>query len=350
MATADPVHDSSRGTLAAQREHLRRVVEGAGADAIGPLRALLALDRERLGQDERARQARLEMRMRVQDSMERLRACETPKALIEATPREACLACGFSRAMLSEVRGSLWVPSAIETAVGGWHGEESLREYLATARFPLDHLLLETEMVRRRVPVLVGDASSDRRTNRVLVRRAHLTSYVAAPIMPTRRVIGFLHADRFGQDRPCDAADRDALWHFAEHFGLLFERSVLLETLEAQRVRVQRTLRGAAAQIDEVCRTNVTLVRRGPIATAPRVPRRRDGLSRLDTLLTPREREVLELLAAGASNAETAERLVISKGTVKSHVKRIHRKLRVSDRAAAVSTYLRILRLDESGR
>jgi len=68
-----------------------------------------------------------------------------------------------------------------------------------------------------------------------------------------------------------------------------------------------------------------------------------DAAKRL-TGLTRRERELVALVAAGASNKEIAERLSIAERTVKAHLTSIFRKLGVSSRL-----HLAVYALDEQG-
>lgn len=56
-----------------------------------------------------------------------------------------------------------------------------------------------------------------------------------------------------------------------------------------------------------------------------------------DPALSPAERRVLELVAAGASNQDAAERLTVSVATVRKHLEHAYRKLGVSNRTAAVA-------------
>ena len=60
-----------------------------------------------------------------------------------------------------------------------------------------------------------------------------------------------------------------------------------------------------------------------------------------DSLLTAREREILQLLADGMSNADVAKKLFISQETVKSHVRHILAKLEADTRTQAVAIALR---------
>ena len=69
------------------------------------------------------------------------------------------------------------------------------------------------------------------------------------------------------------------------------------------------------------------------------------GKSNVD-ILTPREREILQLLADGMSNVDVADKLFISQETVKSHVRHILAKLEADTRTQAVAIALREAMID----
>ncbi len=77
-------------------------------------------------------------------------------------------------------------------------------------------------------------------------------------------------------------------------------------------------------------------VTRAVIEEFSRRPRRLEDHKQKLEDLTPRELEVLELLARGRSNAEIATALVVTEGTVKTHVARVLQKLDLRDRVQAV--------------
>jgi DNA-binding CsgD family transcriptional regulator len=337
--------NGDRAVLATRREQLRADLADPSADRAGALAELAAVDREIWLRDNRAHTAQVENLLRVHEAMARLRECETTTELMRAAPRELCDSCGFTRAMISQVHGSVWVPEVLEVQEGADPDVEALRAFIEAAEIPLKHMLLETDLVRRRVAALVTDPVNNPRTFDELVRVSRSTSFVAAPIMPTGRVIGFLHADRLGAPEPVTARDRDLLWAFAEHFGLVFERTAVAERLAEQRSRLSDALALAAAGIDHLYSHDLELVRRAtPVTSAP--ASQRSTASRIDGLLTAREREVLELLSTGSTNAGVGRQLVISEGTIKVHLRRIYRKLHVNNRTEAVAKYLNLLSLD----
>jgi DNA-binding NarL/FixJ family response regulator len=93
---------------------------------------------------------------------------------------------------------------------------------------------------------------------------------------------------------------------------------------DAPRDELLRAIRTAAA---------------GEAVLSPSVASRLVGRVRApeESLLSPRELEVLALVADGATNRAAGDRLHLSEATVKTHVLSIYAKLRVGDRAAAVA-------------
>ncbi len=105
----------------------------------------------------------------------------------------------------------------------------------------------------------------------------------------------------------------------------------LLKDMPAEDITI--AVRQAARGIDALLAPTVT--RRLIDRFARTAPRPKTDQNRLREL-TPRERDVLELIARGLSNTEIADQLVIGQTTVKTHVARILMKLHLRDRVQAV--------------
>ena len=102
---------------------------------------------------------------------------------------------------------------------------------------------------------------------------------------------------------------------------------------------VKRTLGGESPLNQELALQLISRftreARRPDESALPAASRRRGAGAPAPEALTPRELEVLQLLARGKSNPQIAQELVISRLTAKTHVERIIRKLEVSDRTQA---------------
>ena len=90
--------------------------------------------------------------------------------------------------------------------------------------------------------------------------------------------------------------------------------------------------RGPGLDFTERDRAALTLLRPHLYQACLDAERRRHSVPRL----TPRQKDLLHLLAAGHTNTQIARRLGISEGTVRTHLENIYEKLHVSSRTAAV--------------
>ena len=110
-------------------------------------------------------------------------------------------------------------------------------------------------------------------------------------------------------------------------------------TKDAGAAEIQQALHrvagGEAALDPAIQRHLVAAIAAAPTEPAPPAPGQ-PGTPCWPDGLTPREAQVLTLIAAGLSNAEIAERLVVSEATVKSHVNHLLPKIGARDRAQAV--------------
>jgi len=261
----------------------------------------------------------------------------SPREMIQAAPIVLSRELAFARTMISTVRGSLWLPERlhIENEEADPTSRQFLR-YVAGAQIQLAYAPLETDLVRKRCGALVPKPANDKRTFKEIVEISGSYGYIAAPITVQGRAIGILHADRPEGHGSVTTDHLEQLEAFAECLAVAFESAVLEEKVAQQRVEVDSLcgnvefLLSASAQSSLRSSSDTAVADQG-------AHRGRDY--RVVPTLTAREREIMSHVATGATNGQIARCLVISEGTVKSHLKHIAKKLNTSSRAAAVAVF-----------
>jgi DNA-binding CsgD family transcriptional regulator len=231
-------------------------------------------------------------------ALDELRSASTIVDLVEAVPYQS-VQLGYDRALFSWVERERWVPRCAHIS----EAPSMAKALVAAGGPPYAHTrqMLEIDIVRERRSLLVRNVEGNPRVHQGLWAVTQSRGYVAAPVVSQGRVAAFVHLDRHLDSEPPDEFDRDLLAAFCQGVGLMLDKLY------------------AAGDRDEAAPDHVSAAWPGA--------------------LTRREKEVLALVAAGLTNAEIGARLYIGEETVKTHLKRLTRKLRVSSRSQAAAAY-----------
>jgi DNA-binding CsgD family transcriptional regulator len=235
---------------------------------------------------------------------------------------ELCDALGFDKALLSFVEDDGFV---VEESDHGLGGPTVIRRRGCVA---------ERHCIRLRGTIRTNEDDAPAAPDyRDLLGSEH---YLVVPVIAESRVVALLHVSRCSE-RGLSAGDIDVLDTFASAYSLLHERMVNTERVQQQRTSIARAAARLTEEADRIAAAAISLDvefedRVEPPTIAPD--------SALAAALSDRERQVFERLVLGASNAEIADVLVITVETVKTHVKRILRKIGAINRSEAIALYM----------
>jgi LuxR family transcriptional regulator, regulator of acetate metabolism len=286
----------------------------------------------------------------VREALHRLRGAETMPQIIDRAAVEICRSCGVDRCVLMSMKEGRLIAESVHFGQDP-DGQERWTGYALAHPPKIDPRDPEIELLRRHGPILVSDNATSRGVGDIS-RAAQSTGYVGAPVMVHGSVIGTLFADRTFTAETVDTVARDVVGVFAEGLSYALERTLLVGRMREEIGKIREVMAEADTTLDEMfdagmsirhdeATGDIDIVGRGPVMPFK-------NADRMMGLLTRREIEVIDLMARGASNADIADELVISGGTVKSHVKHILRKTRAANRTQAVSCYLRLQSLSQN--
>jgi DNA-binding CsgD family transcriptional regulator len=259
----------------------------------------------------------------VGEALRRLGEAGAPAAIIAGSAEALGTSADLDVVLLSRLDAEALRPQALWLRDDAAGAEQRLAE-LERRSIPVRYPLVEAEVARGHAAARVTVAASGPRAAPALAEVLGWAAYVVAAVAIEGRAAGFVHAARTGGG--AGDLDLELVSRFASGLARIFERAVLREQLDRQQAQLESAARWIAGQM-----------RLSELGAPPADP------PDLAELLTPRELDVLRLLARGGSNRAIAAALLIGEGTVKYHVKNILRKLQARSRTDAVSRYLRAL-------
>jgi LuxR family transcriptional regulator, regulator of acetate metabolism len=300
---------------------------------------LLGLEREVLELSYVRRADALE---RAREAVRRVGDMTSAEGLLARAAAELGSSSDFDRVLLTELDDGRLRPVALWSRTDAADAEAVLAQ-LREEPIALEYPLLEYEVARDRGPRLVDVAQAAARTPRTLAQRLGWSSYAVAALSAGADTIGLLHADHGGRARALDGVDLEVVATYADGLSGAFERAVLRHTLTLHRAELASAVQWMGSRVERL--SDLAGVTGGNVRGGPSF----SAEARLVDSLTPRELEVLRLLARGLTNLAIANALVVREGTVKYHVKNILRKLGATSRADAVSRFVRATAEDSPG-
>jgi DNA-binding CsgD family transcriptional regulator len=270
---------------------------------------------------------RVQQRAALSNSTARLRACEDSFQLGQHAAEVALDALGARRVAVSRVRDGVWSSwrmTSVEElgSLTAW-GE---RGPIVLEQLPVEQAVVITRQTGLTIAPARSKASSAQA----------LRTCVVGPIVVENEVIGLLHVE-FG-DYEAGADLRQMVLSFGQTLGRVHEQLTTREQFGGQRGAAEDLQR--AAQCATLLDADVELsIDPHRIARDSRSAAQVPDVDSSRANLTARQRETLDLVLRGYTNAEIAERLIVSVATVKSHVRAILHRVGAVNRAEAIARY-----------
>jgi DNA-binding CsgD family transcriptional regulator len=252
----------------------------------------------------------------------RMREAESLLRLGSQARTELCDSLGFDNALLSFVEDDGFVVEESDRGLGG------------PTVIPRRNCVAERDCIRLRDTIRTDEADAPAAPGyRELLG---CVDYLVAPVIVKSRVVALLHVSR-GSQGGVTVRDSDVLDAFASAYSLLYERLLNSEHVHHQRTSIARAAARLTEEANRIAAAAISLDADNNDGVEPPTVAADSALA---AALSDRERQVFERLILGASNADIADELVITVETVKTHVKRILRKIGAINRSEAIALYM----------